>query len=193
MDVHELVNSKNNDGNTILDMAVADQHVETIEFLTTSTRIIQVKVSQILKRNDAWLEKWSGALKLAAPPLIAAMAFLVGLSPFLASLMIILLLISGSPLIRRYLMCVLIVIISVAAIAIGLTYMLYVYGLTTYVALALAAPIIMLIGIGSIALLLLWHLVRLMIKMMKHFGTSITIYETSSKATSRLRRTGHQP
>ncbi|KAJ4708970.1 Ankyrin repeat family protein [Melia azedarach] len=36
---YEFLNSKDNDGNTILHLAAADKQIETIKFLTTSTRI----------------------------------------------------------------------------------------------------------------------------------------------------------
>ncbi|XVE71501.1 hypothetical protein DITRI_Ditri10aG0155900 [Diplodiscus trichospermus] len=90
---------------------------------------------------------------------------------FLASLSIILLLISGLPLRRRFFMWVLMVIMWVAISAMALTYLLSVLVLTPKDSERTKILVIVLfVWIGLMLLLLLGHTIRLIIRLIKYLG-----------------------
>ncbi|KAH7574428.1 hypothetical protein JRO89_XS03G0294800 [Xanthoceras sorbifolium] len=288
---HAFLNSKDNDDNTILHLAVADKQIEAIKFLTTNAAIevnalnaygftaldlstqsrrdvIDWEIWELLRRSGAinakdirssahefdsaqgaitltshenhptnelqpqnigsgnvvvmqndWVEKMSSALMIVAS-LIATMAFQVGVNPpggvwqetrsgasttesgasppqtephdagqsiiadydpfgydqilaynttgFVASLSIILLLISGLPIRRGIFMWILMVIMWIAITAMALTYLSSIVAVSTEKSY-FPSPIVVLIWFGLIGVVLLGHIIRLIVKMVKYF------------------------
>ncbi|KAJ4717501.1 Ankyrin repeat family protein [Melia azedarach] len=152
-------------------------------------------LENIHEKEDDWLEKKRNALMVVAS-LIATMAFQAGVNPphspwqdtfqntkrrygcflffntagFLASLSIILLLISGLPLKRRLFMWILMVIMWVAITAMAMTYMVSIDFLLDPVVILPSGPYILTyiwLSIGGI--LFLGHMIRLIVKMIKYF------------------------
>ncbi|KAK0570947.1 hypothetical protein LWI29_008856 [Acer saccharum] len=88
---------------------------------------------------------------------------------FLASLSIILLLISGLPIGRRFFMWTLMVIMWIAISAMTFTYILAIYALTTLeYQYWISSLTVLFIWIGLVGLLLLVHIIRLIVKMIKY-------------------------
>ncbi|KAH6826286.1 hypothetical protein C2S53_012247 [Perilla frutescens var. hirtella] len=274
---HELVNSKDVDGNTVLHLVVADKQVETTKFLVSvggvevnavnnegmtpldvlirsrrdvrdskieeslkqargfgsnmetsnnNTPLIDHKNQNnnswggLMKQHSEWLEQTKSTLMIVAV-LIATMAFQVGVNPpggvwqenklldsqgnpvpdpqtagesvlaknypalydrfyianttsFVASLSIILLLISGLPLRRRFFMWILIVITWIAITALALCYAIAVYVVTPGANVVKGEePIVWVILIVIygwlilMALLLIAHTIRMIVKLVK--------------------------
>ncbi|KAH6761357.1 hypothetical protein C2S51_018306 [Perilla frutescens var. frutescens] len=276
---HELVNSKDVDGNTVLHLAVADKQVETIKFLVSvdgvevnavnnegltavdvlmhskrDVRDLEIKESLkkargfgsnmetnnnnnnrplinrrnqnnnswggLMKQHSDWLEETKSTLMIVAI-LIATMAFQVGVNPpggvwqddnifdsqgnrvpdphyagfsvlarnypvaydrfyianatsFVASLSIILLLISGLPLRRRFFMWILMVITWIAITAIAICYAITVGAVTPDANVMKGKePILWVIVIVIygwlilMALLLIAHTIRMIVKLIK--------------------------
>ncbi|KAK4854576.1 hypothetical protein QYF36_026147 [Acer negundo] len=124
------------------------------------------------KKND-WVEKISSALMIVAS-LIATMAFQVAVNPpgFLASLSIILLLISGLPIGRKFFMWILMVIMWIAISAMSFTYALAISSLSNLKSMYNAVRFVIIAGIGLMGLLVLVHTILLIVKMIKYVKKS---------------------
>ncbi|XWS70739.1 hypothetical protein CRYUN_Cryun03dG0074300 [Craigia yunnanensis] len=148
---------------------------------------------RFINRNADWVERKRDTLMLVAS-LLATMSFQAGTNPprgdwktspfsytffiisnttgFLASLSIILLLISGLPLRRRFFMWVLMVIMWVAITAMALTYLASLSVATPEVEGSSypwdVIPIVLYVWIGLMLLILLGHTIRLIIRLIKY-------------------------
>ncbi|KAH6826290.1 hypothetical protein C2S53_012251 [Perilla frutescens var. hirtella] len=263
---HELVNSKDVDGNTVLHLAVGDKQVETTKFLVSmggvevnavnheGMTVLDVLIRSrrdvrdseiekslkeargfgcnmetnnniplincknqnknswdgLMKQHSNWLEQTKNTLMIVAI-LFATMAFQIGVSPprgvwqddnltgsdpheagysiladknpigfgrfyivntisFVASLSIILLLISGLPLRRRFFMWILMVITWIAITAIALCYLLTIVHLTPDFkdqTILVVTGMTMIVWIILMAVLLIAHTIRMIVKLVK--------------------------
>ncbi|KAH6782952.1 hypothetical protein C2S52_007911 [Perilla frutescens var. hirtella] len=289
-ETHELVNSKDVDGNTALHLAVADKQVETTKFLvsvggvelvnavnnegmTTVDVLIRSRrdvrdseIEESLKQargcgskmktnnyipltncknqkknswdNRNWLEQTKSTLMIVAT-LIATMAFQIGVNPpnvwkenshtviagiagsilainffesqlyclfyflnttsFVASLSIILLLISGLPLTRKFFMWILMVITWIAITTIALCYAIAVFLVTPHGKDELSQikkPILQVIAIMIsawsylMALLLIAHTIRMIVKFVKKLKKR-KLHRKSSAAAASQRNNGN--
>ncbi|TXG61832.1 hypothetical protein EZV62_013195 [Acer yangbiense] len=92
---------------------------------------------------------------------------------FLASLSIILLLISGLPIGRKFFMWILMVIMWIAISAMSFTYAFAVSSLSNLTSMFSAVRFVILVWIGLMGLLLLVHTILLIVKMIKYVKKSI--------------------
>ncbi|KAI9192115.1 hypothetical protein LWI28_018496 [Acer negundo] len=92
---------------------------------------------------------------------------------FLASLSIILLLISGLPIGRKFFMWILMVIMWIAISAMSFTYALAISSLSNLKSMYNAVRFVIIAGIGLMGLLVLVHTILLIVKMIKYVKKSI--------------------
>ncbi|KAK3170511.1 hypothetical protein Dsin_032843 [Dipteronia sinensis] len=92
---------------------------------------------------------------------------------FLASLSIILLLISGLPIRRKFFMWILMVIMWIAISSMTVTYSVAIYALSKSGTMSDAVFIVISVWIGLMGLLLLMHIILLIMKMIKYVEKSI--------------------